>query len=121
VKELDVCSERLPGDTEDDMQIRSYASTADYKPPGGKHVPNEPDPDQLYRSPNPKTSPHPDRYLAGFRDADGDPWGVAPLEAEQVRRVLGMDRRHWRVAMHKIDVELVRTARPCSPAGTART
>jgi hypothetical protein len=41
--------------------------------------------------PDPEDAAVPDRYLAGFRDADGEPWGlIVPLDGDDVRRELGL-------------------------------
>jgi len=52
--------------------------------------------------PDPDDAEVPHRYLAGFRDVDGEPWGViVRLEGEQVRRLAR--RRAWHVTVHRID------------------
>jgi hypothetical protein len=53
---------------------------------------------------DPEAAAVPDRYLAGFRDASGEPWGVVvPLDAVEVRRAAGAAERRWNVAMFQID------------------
>lgn len=57
-----------------------------------------------FLQPDPEDAALPDRYLAGFRDLDGEPWGlIVPLDAAEVRRVLGSEKRRWNVAMFQIE------------------
>jgi hypothetical protein len=46
----------------------------------------------------------PDRYLAGFRNLDGEPWGlIVPLDGNEVRRAVASDERKWAVVMYQIE------------------
>jgi hypothetical protein len=54
--------------------------------------------------PDPEDTDVPDRYLAGFRDVDGEPWGlIVPLDGAAVRRVVVSEERRWNVAMFQIE------------------
>ena len=54
--------------------------------------------------PDPDDADVPDRYLAGFRDVAGEPWGlIVPLDGDDVRRVVAREERRWNVAMFQIE------------------
>lgn len=54
--------------------------------------------------PDPEDAELPDRYLAGFRDTDGKPWGLTvPLDGPEVRRAVRSEQRKWRVALYDIE------------------
>ena len=57
-----------------------------------------------YFEPDPEDAVVPHRYLAGFRDPNGEPWGlIVPLDGAAVRRVVASEGRRWNVAMFQIE------------------
>ena len=43
--------------------------------------------------PDPEDAALSDRYVAGFRDVDGEPWGlIVPLDRADVRRVVASEQ-----------------------------
>jgi hypothetical protein len=54
--------------------------------------------------PDPEDAEVPDRYLVGFRDANGKSWGlIVPLDVDDVRRAVASEERKWTTVMYQIE------------------